>query len=84
MLAAEHKATEEVITASGTPATFLRNGWYTENLKQDFETARERGVIASSVAGGRLGSRPRPAGLLNQRQVSWHQRTQSVSSSFPI
>src|SRR3954454_2946566 len=35
-LAAEHKATEELITASGIPATFLRNGWYTENHQQEF------------------------------------------------
>jgi hypothetical protein len=26
VLAAEHKATEEFITASGIPSTFLRNG----------------------------------------------------------
>ncbi|MFV4914649.1 NAD(P)H-binding protein [Microbacterium lacticum] len=59
VLAAEHKATEEVVTASGIPATFLRNGWYTENLQQDFETARERGVITNSVADGRLATASR-------------------------
>lgn len=59
VLAAEHKATEDVITASGIPATFLRNGWYTENLHQDFEAARERGVIANSVGDGRLATASR-------------------------
>jgi NAD(P)H dehydrogenase (quinone) len=59
VLAAEHKATEDVITASGIPATFLRNGWYTDNLGQDFETARTRGVIANSVGDGRLATAPR-------------------------
>lgn len=59
VLAAEHKATEEVITASGVPATFLRNGWYTDNLQQDFDTARDRGAIANSVADGRLATAPR-------------------------
>jgi NAD(P)H dehydrogenase (quinone) len=58
-LAAEHKATEDVITASGIPATFLRNGWYTENLQQDFETARANGVIANSVGDGRLATATR-------------------------
>lgn len=58
-LAAEHKATEDVITASGIPATFLRNGWYTENLRQDFETARARGVIANSIGDGRLATATR-------------------------
>ncbi|WP_454151785.1 NAD(P)H-binding protein [Microbacterium lacticum] len=59
VLAAEHKATEEVVTASGISATFLRNGWYTDNLQQDFETARERGVITNSVADGRLATASR-------------------------
>jgi NAD(P)H dehydrogenase (quinone) len=59
VLAAEHKATEDVITASGIPATFLRNGWYTENLQQDFETARTRGTIANSVGTGRLATASR-------------------------
>ncbi len=59
VLAAEHEATEDVITASGIPATFLRNGWYTDNLQQDFESARTRGVIANSVGDGRLATAPR-------------------------
>lgn len=58
-LAAEHKATEDVITASGMSATFLRNGWWTENLQQDFETARARGVIANSIGDGRLATATR-------------------------
>ena len=58
-LAPEHKATEELITASGLPSTFLRNGWYTENYRQDFDAARSRGVIANSVGKGRIASAPR-------------------------
>lgn len=58
-LAAEHKATEDVITASGIAATFLRNGWYSENLQQDFETARANGVIANSIGDGRLATATR-------------------------
>ncbi|MFD5268935.1 SDR family oxidoreductase [Streptomyces sp. NPDC058335] len=58
-LAADHKATEELVTASGIPATFLRNGWYTENHLQDFAGARERGVIANSIGDGRIATAPR-------------------------
>jgi NAD(P)H dehydrogenase (quinone) len=58
-LAADHKATEELVTASGIPATFLRNGWYTENHLQDFAAARERGVIANSIGAGRIATAPR-------------------------
>jgi NAD(P)H dehydrogenase (quinone) len=58
-LAAEHQATEELVTASGVPATFLRNGWYTENHQQDFAAARDRGVIANSVGDGRLATASR-------------------------
>lgn len=59
VLAAEHKATEDMISASRIPETFLRNGWYIENLQQDFESARERGVIANSVGDGRLATASR-------------------------
>ncbi|KUP96891.1 SDR family oxidoreductase [Thermobifida cellulosilytica] len=58
-LAADHKATEELATASGIPATFLRNGWYTENHLPDFGSAREHGVIANSAGPGRLATAPR-------------------------
>lgn len=58
-LAAEHKATEDLVTASGVPATFLRNGWYTENLEQDFAAARDNGVIANSVGEGRIATATR-------------------------
>ncbi|WP_067474096.1 NAD(P)H-binding protein [Actinomadura hibisca] len=58
-LAADHKATEELVTASGVPATFLRNGWYTENHVQDFTIARQHGVVANSVGPGRIASAPR-------------------------
>jgi NAD(P)H dehydrogenase (quinone) len=58
-LAAEHKATEDLVTASAIPATFLRNGWYTENHQQDFTAARDHGVVANSVADGRLATAPR-------------------------
>jgi NAD(P)H dehydrogenase (quinone) len=58
-LAAEHKATEELVAASGIPGTFLRNGWYTENHQQEFTSAREHGVVANSIGDGRLSTAPR-------------------------
>lgn len=58
-LAVEHKATEDLITASGTPATFLRNGWYSDNHQQEFNAARQAGVIANSVGEGRLATATR-------------------------
>lgn len=54
-LAIGHKATEDLSTASGIPATLVRNGRYTENHLRDFATAREHGVIAN----GRLATAPR-------------------------
>ncbi|WP_146362250.1 NAD(P)H-binding protein [Arthrobacter yangruifuii] len=58
-LAPEHRATEELITASGIPSTFLRHGWYTENHRQEFDGARRTGVVANSVGSGRIASAPR-------------------------
>ncbi|MET7791849.1 SDR family oxidoreductase [Streptomyces sp900116325] len=58
-LAAGHKATEELIAASGIPATFLRHGWYTENHLPDFAGARERGVISNSIGSGRIATASR-------------------------
>lgn len=59
VLAPEHKATEELIRASGIPFTFLRNGWYTENYLGDLEQARATGEIVTSVGDGRVASASR-------------------------
>ena len=59
VLAPEHKATEELIAASGLPATILRNGWYTENYVGNVEQARETGVVLGSVGDGRVASASR-------------------------
>lgn len=42
-LGEEHKATEAAVRASGIPYTFLRNGWYSENIA---------GVAPQSIAMG--------------------------------
>jgi NAD(P)H dehydrogenase (quinone) len=59
VLAPEHKATEELIRASGVPFTILRNNWYTENYLGDLEQARVTGEIVSSVGDGRVASASR-------------------------
>ena len=59
VLAPEHKATEELIRASGIPFTILRNNWYTENYFGDLEQARSTGEIVSSVGDGRVASASR-------------------------
>jgi NAD(P)H dehydrogenase (quinone) len=59
ILAPEHKATEELIRASGIPFTFLRNGWYTENYVQTVEQAGQTGEIIASVGDARVASASR-------------------------
>lgn len=58
-LAADHKATEEIIAASGLPYTFLRDSWYTEMYEQRARTAAETGVLVGAAAQGRVASASR-------------------------
>ncbi|MFE3456522.1 SDR family oxidoreductase [Nocardiopsis aegyptia] len=60
VLAPEHKATEEIILASGLTHTFLRNGWYSENYEQQLHQARETGTVLTSAGAGRVASASRP------------------------
>ncbi|RMI13888.1 SDR family oxidoreductase [Cellulomonas triticagri] len=59
VLAPEHKATEEVLRASGLTYTILRNGWYTENYLGDVQGAAESGEIVGAYGEGRVASAPR-------------------------
>ena len=58
-LAAEHKATEEAIAASGLPAVILRNGWYTENHLMGLPQALEHGAMVGAAGEGRFSSAAR-------------------------
>jgi NAD(P)H dehydrogenase (quinone) len=58
-LAAEHKATEELIRESGLPFVFLRNGWYIENYTENLAPARQFGVIYGSAGTGRIAAATR-------------------------
>jgi NAD(P)H dehydrogenase (quinone) len=53
-LAAEHKATEQAILDSGLTYTFLRNGWYSENLTAQIPVQLQHGVVGSA-RDGRIG-----------------------------
>ena len=55
----DHKATEELIAASGVPATILRDNWYSENYLADLAAARETGEVASATGTGRIASAAR-------------------------
>ncbi|MGW1773715.1 SDR family oxidoreductase [Streptomyces sp. NPDC002104] len=58
-LAAEHRATEELILASGLPYTFLRNGWYTENYTRNLAPVLAHGAVLSNAGEGRVASAAR-------------------------
>jgi NAD(P)H dehydrogenase (quinone) len=58
-LAPEHKATEQLVRASGIPFALLRNNWYTENYVQVVEQAAFTGLIIASLGDGRIASAPR-------------------------
>jgi NAD(P)H dehydrogenase (quinone) len=58
-LAAEHKATEALIVASGLTHALLRNGWYTENYLASVPPALQHGAFIGSVGAGRIASATR-------------------------
>jgi NAD(P)H dehydrogenase (quinone) len=58
-LAPEHKATEEVLRASGLPWTILRNNWYVENYTPQLGRYLAEGAIVSATGTGRVGAATR-------------------------
>lgn len=52
-LAAEHRATEELLVASGVPSVMLRNNWYVENLLGALDLARTTGEHVAATGTGR-------------------------------
>jgi NAD(P)H dehydrogenase (quinone) len=59
LLAADHKATEQAIRASGLPFTFLRNAWYTENHTAGLAGAIAAGALIGSGGDGRFSTAAR-------------------------
>lgn len=58
-LAAEHRETEALLSASGVPFVLLRNGWYTENYTAGVPAAVANGDVYGSAGDGRVSSAAR-------------------------
>jgi len=58
-LAAEHRATEALLSASGVPCVLLRNGWYTENYTAGVPAALAHGAVYGCAGDGRISSAAR-------------------------
>jgi NAD(P)H dehydrogenase (quinone) len=59
ILAAEHKATEEIIRTYGIPAVLLRNSWYLENYTAQIPTVLQAGAVVGAAADGRVSAATR-------------------------
>jgi NAD(P)H dehydrogenase (quinone) len=59
LLAADHKATEEALKASGLTTTILRNGWYIENHTGSLGGAIAAGALIGSAGEGRFSAAAR-------------------------
>jgi NAD(P)H dehydrogenase (quinone) len=51
LLAAEHRATEELLAAAGVPHALLRNAWYYENYTAQLPVYLEHGIVGAAGAG---------------------------------
>ncbi len=58
-LAAEHRETEALLSASGVPFVLLRNGWYTENYTAGVPAAMAHGDVYGCAGDGRISSAAR-------------------------
>lgn len=58
-LAADHRATEEIIRGAGLPFTFLRDGWYLENYTKELGAVLRRGTISGCAGEGRVAAAAR-------------------------
>lgn len=55
----DHRATEEVLLASGVPYTLLRNGWYHENYTENLAPVLEHNAVVQAAGDGRVASASR-------------------------
>ncbi|GKQ35098.1 SDR family oxidoreductase [Streptomyces sp. A012304] len=58
-LADDHRATEEILTASGVPYVLLRNSWYHENYTENLAPVLEHGAVTHAAGEGRVSSASR-------------------------
>ncbi|GAA2021207.1 SDR family oxidoreductase [Terrabacter terrae] len=59
VLAEEHRATEELLAASGLPHALLRNSWYLENYTGQLPVFLEHGVVLGAAGAGRVSAATR-------------------------
>ncbi|WP_404391982.1 SDR family oxidoreductase [Humibacillus xanthopallidus] len=59
VLAAEHRATEQLLAASGLPHALLRNSWYLENYTGQVASALEHGAVLGAAGEGRVSAATR-------------------------
>ena len=48
LLMADHRATEELLAASGVPHALLRNAWYLENYTDQLPVYLDRGIVGAT------------------------------------
>ncbi|MGW3915556.1 SDR family oxidoreductase [Streptomyces sp. NPDC005070] len=58
-LADDHRATEDVLLASGVPYTLLRNGWYHENYTENLAPVLAHDAVVQAAGEGRIASASR-------------------------
>ena len=58
-LADDHRATEEVLLASGLPYTLLRNAWYHENYTENLAPVLAHDAVVQAAGAGRVASASR-------------------------
>jgi NAD(P)H dehydrogenase (quinone) len=58
-LADDHRATEELLVASGLPYALLRNGWYHENYTENLAPVLEHNAVVAAAGEGRVSSASR-------------------------
>ncbi|MFE0512623.1 SDR family oxidoreductase [Streptomyces sp. NPDC058964] len=58
-LADDHRATEEVLIASGQPYALLRNGWYHENYTENLAPVLAHDAVVTAAGDGRVSSASR-------------------------
>ena len=59
LLAGDHRATEELIAASGLTYAFLRNSWYFENYTEQLAPVLEHKAVLGSAGNGRVSAAAR-------------------------
>jgi NAD(P)H dehydrogenase (quinone) len=55
----DHRATEQVLLASGMPYVLLRNGWYNENYTGHLDAILQHGQVFGSAGDGRVATAAR-------------------------